>query len=330
MILLTGAAGFIGFHVARSLLSLGLHVIGVDILNDYYDPCLKDARLAQLQENKNFIFYKVDLSDQAAMNDIITRHPGITHIVHLGAQAGVRYSLENPHAYGASNLTGQLVMLEIARRLEGLQHFIYASSSSVYGNSSPVPFSETDPCDQPVSLYAATKRSAELMAHSYVTLYGFPATGLRFFTVYGAWGRPDMAYFNFTRAIIAGEPIKVFNNGDLRRDFTYIDDIVAGVLAAMGTPPARDENHLIGNQLHRIINLGNHNPVNLGDFIDVIEKSAGRKAIRENAPMAAGDVYETYADITVAREILGFDPKTKLGDGIPEFVNWYCGYYKVN
>lgn len=332
MILLTGAAGFVGFHVTRALLAAGRSVIGVDILNDYYDPTLKTARLDQLKGQPGFTFYHADIADQTAMNAIVAQHPDITHIVHLAAQAGVRYSLDNPHAYGTSNLTGQLVMLETARHLKKLQHFVYASSSSVYGNSSPVPFSERDPCDQPVSLYAATKRSAELMAHAYVTLYGFPATGLRFFTVYGAWGRPDMAYFHFTKSIIDGTPIRLFNDGDLRRDFTYIDDIVAGVVATIEAPPQRDTAHLVGagDQPHRLINLGNHRPVNLGDFIDVIETSLGRKAVRELAPMAAGDVYETYADITIARDILGFDPKTKLEDGIPEFVNWYCRYYKVN
>ncbi|HEY8963558.1 MAG TPA: SDR family NAD(P)-dependent oxidoreductase, partial [Alphaproteobacteria bacterium] len=277
MILVTGAAGFIGFHVAKALLKAGRTVIGVDIINDYYDPSLKAARLKQLEGMPGFTFYQADIADQAAMNDIVAKHPGITHIAHLAAQAGVRYSLENPHAYGTSNLTGQLVMLEIARHLNNLKHFVYASSSSVYGNSSPVPFSECDPCDQPVSLYAATKRAAELMTHSYVTLYKFPATGLRFFTVYGAWGRPDMAYYHFTKAIMDGTPIKLFNNGDLRRDFTYIDDIVAGVIAAIDTPPTDDAAHIVGDQAHRIINLGNHRPVKLNDFIDVIEKATGRK-----------------------------------------------------
>lgn len=328
MILLTGAAGFIGFHVAKKLLSRGMAVLGVDNLNDYYDPALKKARLKQIDDHKAFTFYHADIADKKAIDAIIKANPGITHIVHLAAQAGVRYSIEKPFAYADSNITGQLVMLEAARHCEKLEHFVYASSSSVYGNATPAPFSETARTNQPVSLYAATKRAGELMTHAYSELYGFPATGLRFFTVYGPWGRPDMAYFSFTKAILAEKPIKVFNDGDLRRDFTYIDDIVYGVTAAIDKAPTKTSRHRIGDAAHRIFNLGNHRPVMLGDFITTIEKSLGKKAIRENAPMAAGDVYETCADITAAHDVLGFKPQTTLETGIPKFVEWYRDYYK--
>jgi len=328
MILLTGAAGFIGFHVARRLLADGHDVIGVDCINDYYDVSLKHARLAQLQAHKNFSFHKLNIADRAGMEALVTQHPDITGIVHLAAQAGVRYSLENPYAYAESNLTGHLVMLEAARNLKGLKHFVYASSSSVYGNDSEAPFSVDDRCDQPISLYAATKRSGELLTHSYVSLYGFPATGLRFFTVYGPWGRPDMAYFSFTKNIFEGTPIKVFNNGDLRRDFTYIDDIVDGIVASLAAVPTAGAAHTVGNIAHRIFNLGNNNPVKLLDFINTIERASNHKAIMQMAPMAAGDVYETYADITAARDVLGFTPKTSLDSGIPLFVDWYRSHYQ--
>jgi len=329
MILLTGAAGFIGFHVAKKLLSRGMAVIGVDSLNDYYDPSLKKARIAQIKDHKAFTFIQADIADAKAIGQIVSGNPGITAIVHLAAQAGVRYSLENPHAYAQSNLAGQLVMLEAARNLKKLEHFVYASSSSVYGNATQAPFPETARTNQPVSLYAATKRAGELMTHSYCELYKFPATGLRFFTVYGPWGRPDMAYFSFTKAILEDKPIKVFNNGDLRRDFTYIDDIVYGVVQAIDKPPTEKSRYRIGDAKHRIFNLGNHRPVMLGDFIATIEKSLGKKATRENAPMAAGDVYETCADITAARDVLGFEPQTTLDAGIPKFVDWYKAYYKT-
>lgn len=329
MILLTGAAGFIGFHVAKKLLSRGLAVAGIDSLNDYYDPALKRARIAQIEDHKAFTFHQADIADEQAIRGIMDKYPDITAIVHLAAQAGVRYSLENPHAYAHSNLNGQLVMLEAARHAKKLQHFVYASSSSVYGNATHAPFPETARTNQPVSLYAATKRAGELLTHSYTHLYGFPATGLRFFTVYGPWGRPDMAYFSFTKAILEDKPIKVFNNGDLRRDFTYIDDVVYGVVHAVEKPPQTGGAHVIGDAPHRILNLGNHRPVMLGDFITTIEKALGKKAIRENAPMAPGDVYETCADISAARDVLGFEPKTTLDTGIPKFVEWYKGYYKA-
>ncbi|NBX66491.1 MAG: NAD-dependent epimerase/dehydratase family protein [Proteobacteria bacterium] len=317
MILLTGAAGFIGFHVTQKLLAAGHAVIGIDNLNAYYDVNLKKARLRQLQDNKNFTFREINIADRTAMESLAAQNPNITHIVHLAAQAGVRYSLENPYAYAESNLTGQLVMLETARHLKSLKNFIYASSSSVYGNSSTAPFALSERCDEPVSLYAATKRSGEMLAYSYASLYGFPATGLRFFTVYGPWGRPDMAYFSFTKNITEGKPIKVFNNGDLRRDFTYIDDIVAGILAAIDRPAAG----------HRLFNLGNHKPVQLMDFIATIENATGKKAIMDLSSMAAGDVYETCADITESQKILGFEPKVTLDTGIPIFVDWYKSYF---
>lgn len=321
MILLTGAAGFIGFHVAQALLARGDHVIGIDSLNDYYDPKLKVARLKQLEAHQNFTFHHANIADAPRIMGIIGSHPDIDVMIHLAAQAGVRYSLENAFAYSESNLMGQTVMLEAARHLKNLRHCIYASSSSVYGNTSQVPYREDDRCDQPVSLYAATKRACELLSYSYAQLYKIPLTGLRFFTVYGPWGRPDMAYFSFTKAIIEGQPIKVFNHGNLKRDFTYIDDIVNGVLRSLEAPPGDDVPH-------RLFNLGNHRPVPLGDFIGLIEHAVGKRAIRENAPMAPGDVYETFADISAAQEILGYDPKTSLESGIPRFVAWYKGYYE--
>lgn len=320
MILVTGAAGFIGSYVAQKLLDAGHDVTGIDSLNDYYDPALKKARLARLENHPRFHFHHLNIADHAGVEALMARIPDTRAIIHLAAQAGVRYSLENPHAYAESNLSGHLVMLEAARHLKKLTHFVYASSSSVYGNSSTAPFRVEERCDQPVSLYAATKRSGEMLSHAYASLYGFPATGLRFFTVYGPWGRPDMAYFSFTRDILAGKPIKVFNNGELRRDFTYIDDIVDGVCAVLEKPS--------GDPVpHRIFNLGNHRPVMLLDFIATIERATGRKAILEMQPMAAGDVYETYADISSARNVFGFEPRTTLDDGIPRFVAWYKDYY---
>lgn len=319
MILLTGVAGFIGFHVAQKLLDDGYAILGIDNLNSYYDPTLKKARLERLKHHKNFRFENTNIADKAAMKAVADANPDITHIIHLAAQAGVRHSLENPYAYAESNLDGQLVMLEIARHQKKLQHFIYASSSSVYGNSAKPPFAITERCDEPVSLYAATKRAGEMLAYSYASLYKFPATGLRFFTVYGPWGRPDMAYFSFTKNILEGKPIKVFNNGDLRRDFTYIDDIVDGVVSALDKPSSE-------NVPHRLFNLGNHHPVNLLDFIATIENATGQKAIMEMSPMSAGDVYETCADISASQEILGFYPKTRLETGIPVFVDWYRQY----
>ncbi len=329
MILLTGAAGFIGFHTTQALLARGETVIGVDSLNDYYDPALKQARLKQLEGRNGFTFYKADIADKEAIAEIMEKHPGIDRIIHLAAQAGVRYSLENPHAYAQSNLDGHLVMLEAARNKgNDLKHFVYASSSSVYGANTKQPFSIDDPVCQPVSLYAATKRAGELMAQSYAHLYRFPATGLRFFTVYGPWGRPDMAYFSFTKAISEGKPITVFNNGDMKRDFTWIDDIVAGILGALDTVPKADDPYTIGGAPHRVFNLGNHKSEGLLEFIETIEKSLGKETKKVMAPMQPGDVYETYADIDATREVLGFEPSTPISEGIPKFVEWYKEFYK--
>jgi UDP-glucuronate 4-epimerase len=323
-ILVTGAAGFIGFHVSQALLARGDRVLGVDNVNDYYDVRLKEARLAQLREQNGFAFERVDIADYAALTAVARRHRDIAGIVHLAAQAGVRYSLKNPHAYAESNVVGHLDVLELARELGGLRSLVYASSSSVYGGNTKLPFAVEDKVDKPVSLYAATKAADELMSHAYSHLYGIPQTGLRFFTVYGPWGRPDMAYYDFTRAIFAGETIKVFNHGDMRRDFTWIDDVVAGVLAALDRPPAKD-----GGAPHRLYNIGNHKAENLLDFIAVIETACGRKAVTEFTPMQPGDVKETYADISAISRDLGFAPTTPISEGIPKFVAWYRAYHKV-
>jgi len=322
-VLVTGAAGFIGFHVARALLARGETVVGVDDLNDYYDVRLKKARLAELEGKDGFAFRRLDIAERAAMAALVAENPGIDRIVHLAAQAGVRYSLENPYAYTRSNVEGQLVMLETARAIPKLRHFLYASSSSVYGGNTKLPFSVADRVDNPVSIYAATKKAGELMAHSYAHLYGIPATGLRFFTVYGPWGRPDMSAYIFTRCILAGEPIRVFNRGDMKRDFTYIDDIVAGVLACLDRPPAE------GAPRHRLYNLGNHRPEPLMRFIEVLERALGMKAELKLEPMQPGDVKETYADIESSRRDFGFDPTTTIEEGIPRFVAWYRDYHEV-
>jgi UDP-glucuronate 4-epimerase len=329
MMLLTGAAGFIGFHTAQALLQQGHEVIGVDNVNDYYDVALKQARLQQLEKLKGFKFYKADIADRNAIGDIFTRHK-ITTIIHLAAQAGVRHSLQHPFAYSHSNLDGQLVMLEAARHCKGLEHFVYASSSSVYGGNTKQPFSVVDPVEQPLSLYAATKRAGELLVQSYAHLYGIPSTGLRFFTVYGPWGRPDMAYYSFTRDVIAGKPITVFNHGNMKRDFTWIEDCVQGVLGAVTHTPAVGDEYCTGGAPHRIFNLGNNRAEKLTDFIALIEKSLGRRAEKIMAPMAPGDVAETWADIGPARKILGYDPQTPLSDGIPRFVEWYCAFNKIS
>jgi UDP-glucuronate 4-epimerase len=324
-ILLTGAAGFIGFHVAKALLDRGDRVVGIDNLNEYYDVRLKEARLAQLRAFAGFSFAKVDVAERDAVFAILDRHKELRSIIHLAAQAGVRYSLENPYAYVDANVTGTLVMLEAARRIDQLTAFTYASSSSVYGANKRQPFSVADRVDQPVSLYAATKRSCELIAHTYSHLYSLPATGLRFFTVYGPWGRPDMAAYLFTRAILAGEPIKVFNNGRMARDFTYIDDIVAGTIAAHDRSPAGAD-----GVPHKIYNLGNHRPEKLLDFIAVLERALGRVAEKELMPLQPGDVPESFADIEASRRDLGFEPKTAIEVGLARFVEWYKWYHNVN
>jgi len=326
-IFLTGAAGFIGYHSAAALLARGLQVIGIDNLNSYYDVALKKARLTQLEAQEGFRFYHADIADQQAINEIMAQHSGISHIIHLAAQAGVRHSLSHPHDYERSNLAGQLVMLEAARACKNLAHFVYASSSSVYGGNRKQPFAVGDPVDQPLSLYAATKRAGELMTQSYSHLYRIPATGLRFFTVYGPWGRPDMAYFMFTRAIERGEPITVYNNGNMKRDFTWIDDCIAGILGALDNPPEAGAAYTIDDAPHRLFNLGNSRAEKLLDFIGLIEDALGKTTEKVMTPMAPGDVPETFADINSAREILGFNPQTPLSEGIPRFVDWYRRYH---
>jgi UDP-glucuronate 4-epimerase len=321
-VLLTGAAGFIGFHVCRALLARGDEVIGVDNLNDYYDVVLKKARLDQLLPHGNFSFHKIDIADKDAMLPLAKE--GATHIVHLAAQAGVRYSLANPFAYVESNLRGHIVVQELARHTSGLRHFVYASSSSVYGGNKKVPFAVGDAVDQPVSLYAATKRSDELMSYAYAHLYRIPMTGLRFFTVYGPWGRPDMAAYLFARRILSGEPIKVFNRGKMRRDFTYIDDIVAGVLAALDKPP-EDKG---GEPPYALYNLGNSRAEDLMHFIGILEKALGKKAAVDFLPMQPGDVEATFADIKLSTRDLGYKPTTSIEMGIPKFVAWYREYHK--
>jgi UDP-glucuronate 4-epimerase len=327
IVLVTGAAGFIGAAVAQALLARGDAVIGVDNLNDYYDVTLKQARLAQLTSCKAFDFHQIDIADRDRMLKLAADFPGITGIVHLAAQAGVRYSLVNPYTYVTSNVMGQVVMLELARALQslgeaGLKHLVYASSSSVYGANQKTPFAVGDAVDHPNSLYAATKRVDELFGHAYAHLYGIASTGLRFFTVYGPWGRPDMAPVLFAKAISAGEPIKVFNRGEMWRDFTYIDDIVAGVLRALDRPPTVAPPHAL-------YNLGNHKAEKLTDFIAEIEKALGKKAQMTMEPMQPGDVPATYADIAASQRDLGFEPATPISVGIPKFVDWFKGYYRA-
>lgn len=328
-ILVTGAAGFIGAATSRALLARGEQVLGIDDLNDYYPVQLKRDRLASLSSGAGgdrFAFAQVDFADDAALDAAVAGFE-IDRIVHLGAQAGVRYSLENPRAYARSNLVGHLNLLELGRaRRAG--HLVYASSSSVYGGSPSLPFRVEDRVDQPVSLYAATKRADELMSETYAHLYRLPLTGLRFFTVYGPWGRPDMAPWLFTSAILEGRPIKVFNNGQMQRDFTYIDDIVAGVIAALDHPPADDGAEKAGGSRapHRLYNIGNNRAEALEDFIATIEAACGRAAIRENHPMQPGDVPATYADISAIERDLGYRPTTLIAEGIPRFVDWYRGY----
>jgi UDP-glucuronate 4-epimerase len=320
MILVTGAAGFIGSQVAEALLARGDAVLGIDNLNDYYDVRLKEARLARLQAKKDFVFLRADISDRAEMLGLAREYPEISGIIHLAAQAGVRHSLTNPYVYVQSNVMGQVVMIELARACTKLRHFVYASSSSVYGGNTKMPFAVEDPVTQPNSLYAATKRADELIGYTYAHLYQLPATGLRFFTVYGPWGRPDMALFIFTRAILAGEPIRVFNYGEMWRDFTYIDDIVSGVVRALDRPPA-------GCPPHALYNLGNHRSEKLTEFIAVLEEALGRKAEIRFEPIQPGDVPSTYADIEASRHALGFEPTIPIREGIPRFVRWYRKHY---
>jgi UDP-glucuronate 4-epimerase len=321
--IVTGAAGFIGFHVCEALLRRGDEVLGVDDLNPYYDPALKQARLDLLTEQNAFSFHRIDVSDVEATGQLFSAHRDATHVVHLAAQAGVRYSLVDPYAYVRANVMGQLVMLEASRSLADLRNFVYASSSSVYGANTKLPFSVQDRVDHPVSLYAATKRAGELVAECQTGLHDLPAIGLRFFTVYGPWGRPDMAYYMFTDAILNGRPIKIFNRGHMKRDFTYIDDVVAGVLAAVDRPPPR----IGGSRTHEIYNLGNHRAEDLTHFIEILERACGREAIKEYDEMQPGDVAATYADIEESRRDLGFEPQITIDEGLPRFVAWYRNYH---
>lgn len=324
-ILVTGAAGFIGYHVIQALLARGERVIGVDNVNAYYDVTLKEARVSDLGTSSAFSLHRIDVADADAMMALIDRHPDIDRVVHLAAQAGVRYSLEAPLTYVQSNVAGQVVVLEVCRRLSRLSHMVYASSSSVYGANKTMPFAVTDRTDHPVSLYGATKKATEVISEAYVASFGLPLTGLRFFTVYGPWGRPDMAAFIFTRRILAGEPIPVFNYGDMRRDFTYIDDIVAGVIACLDRPATTEA----GSGAHRVYNLGNHQPEDLRYFIATLEQALGREAVIELLPLQPGDVKETYADIESSRHDFGFEPRIAITEGIPRFVAWYRSFYGV-
>ncbi len=322
--LVTGAAGFIGMHTCQALLRQGHQVVGIDNLNDYYDPQLKRDRLQLLEGNSGFEFQRMDVSDADALLKLF-QICAFDGVVHLAAQAGVRYSLHNPQAYIQSNLVGFANILETCRTYP-LRHLVYASSSSVYGHNTKLPYAESDPVDQPVSLYAATKKSNELMAYSYSHLYGIPATGLRFFTVYGPWGRPDMSPMLFLKAILAGEPIKVFNHGQMQRDFTYIDDIVTGVVEVLKRPPSPTPDQIVA---HRILNIGNHQPVGLLDYVHLMEKLAGRPALIDLQPMQPGDVLATYADTTAIRKLTGFQPATPLETGLTRFVDWYRKHYQV-
>ncbi|MFP7297134.1 NAD-dependent epimerase [Neobacillus niacini] len=328
-IVVTGAAGFIGFHLSQRLLLENYHVIGVDNLNDYYDVTLKKERLKQLENHDHFTFYQVDLADQPSLNQIFEDH-SIPIVINLAAQAGVRYSISHPHSYVHSNLVGFVNILEACRNYQ-VKHLLYASSSSVYGANTKTPFSTQDSVDHPVSIYAATKKANELMAHTYSHLFNIPTTGLRFFTVYGPWGRPDMAYYSFTKDIIEENPIQVYNNGDMLRDFTYIDDIVEGIVKLLDHPPIPDSNRNLdpstSHAPYKIYNIGNNRPVRLMDFINKLEKLIGKKAIIEFLPMQPGDVKETYADISDLQEAAGFSPATPLEIGLGYFVDWYKKYH---
>lgn len=323
-VMVTGAAGFIGYHVAKKLLDEGQSVIAIDNLNDYYEVALKKARLEQLRSYANFTFYPQDIADREAILFLGRQHTDITHIIHLAAQAGVRHSLKDPFAYAHSNLNGQLVMLELCRNLPHLKHFVFASSSSVYGRNSMLPFSVMDETRNPLSLYAATKLADELMTYSYSHLYHIPSTALRLFTVYGPWGRPDMAIYLFAKAIMAGEPITLFNNGDLKRDFTYIDDIVEGIIAALKLPPVQ-KNDMAP---YKVYNLGNCKSEPLLRFLKILEEALGKKAMVLSVPMQPGDMTETLADIDSASKDLNFFPVTSIETGIPKFVEWFLQYEK--
>jgi UDP-glucuronate 4-epimerase len=332
-VLVTGAAGFIGFHTARALLERGDAVVGVDNLNPYYDPKLKIDRLAMIERHANFRFRELDISDRAAMEKLFEADE-VQRVVHLAAQAGVRHSIENPHVYAHSNLTGFLHMLEGCRQ-QKVEHLVYASTSSVYGANTQMPFSERHNVDHPLTLYAATKKANELMAHSYSSLYGLPTTGLRFFTVYGPWGRPDMALFLFTRNILAGQPIEVFNAGHHQRDFTYVDDIVHGLIAALDHVAMPDTawnsaapDPSTSSAPYRIYNIGNQRPIRLLRYIEVLEQCLGRKAQKNLVPLQPGDLPDTWADVDALARDVGYRPSTQIEDGVARFVEWYLGYYR--
>ena len=321
-ILITGAAGFIGFHLAKRLLHAGRSIVGLDNLNAYYDPALKRARLAELETMSGFRLEIADLSDYERVQALFAE-TAPTHVVHLAAQAGVRYSIENPRSYISSNVDGYLSILEACRR-HPVAHLIYASSSSVYGANDKVPFLETDPVERPVSLYAATKRANELMAQTYAHLYAIPASGLRFFTVYGPWGRPDMAYYHFTKRIFEDGEIEVYNEGRMRRDFTYVDDVIEAMVRLLDSPPALAE-----GPPHAVFNIGNHQPVELNVFIDTIAEAVGKPARKVYRPMQAGDVVQTYANVDKLADLVGFAPSTPLSVGIKHFVAWYRAYLQI-
>jgi UDP-glucuronate 4-epimerase len=339
-ILITGNAGFIGYHVARRLIESGVSVVGLDVVNSYYDPALKEARLFQLDKLQrdlaaDYQFVRADLADAAAVESVFS-NGRFDQVIHLAAQAGVRYSLEDPHSYVQSNLVGFTNILEACRHY-GVGHLTYASTSSVYGSNSKMPFSEHDGADHPLQFYAATKRANELMAHSYSHLFALPTTGLRFFTVYGPWGRPDMALFKFTRAILSGDPIDVFNHGRHARDFTYIDDIVEGVIRSSANPAQRDPNWDAAapdpgtsNAPFRILNIGNSNPVTLEEFISALEDALGRKALRNLLPLQPGDVQDTYSDTSALTRATGYSTKTNVREGVQKFVTWYRDHYGVS
>jgi UDP-glucuronate 4-epimerase len=315
-VLVTGVAGFIGYHVAAALLARGIEVVGVDELNTYYDVRLKHARLARL--GAGFTFHQLDIAEHEA---VMRLGDGVEVIVHVAAQAGVRYSLEQPFAYAASNLTGHLSLLELARHTKTVKHLIYASSSSVYGTGSTLPYAESERADRPSSLYAATKRADELMSSSYTHLFGLKQTGLRFFTVYGPWGRPDMAYFSFAEAISAGKPLTLYEGGGLKRDFTYIDDIIAGICGVFDNPP--------GDEAHRVFNIGNNRAEYVNELVRLLEEGLGRKAIVETRPKPEADPVETCADVSALNALCGYVPSTKLSEGIPRFVEWYQGWRRL-
>ena len=333
-VLVTGAAGFIGMHVAQRLLARGDEVVGVDNLNAYYDVALKQARLDLLAQHSGFRFVRLDIADTDAVGKLFRRE-GFQRVAHLAAQAGIRYSLDNPQAYVQSNLVGFVNVLE-GCRYATVEHLVYASSSSIYGGNKKMPFSEHDNVDHPISLYAATKKSNELMAHTYSHLFGLPTTGLRFFTVYGPWGRPDMSYFKFTKAILEGRPIEVFNHGKMQRDFTYVDDIVEGLVRVLDRPPraqpdfdAMHPDPASSSAPFRIYNIGSHRPVDLMTFIKVLEGALGREAEKELLPLQDGDVVATYAQTEALQAAIGFVPATSITEGIGRFVDWYRSYYRV-